>query len=529
MSSKAESTLELEQILSAISYDKNIASNDYKENQFTPYLLPLEYVTDRYLTVLKIGERTVRQRLAFSYKRKDATIHYHFSGFDLKIADGPANDRSYLPLAKTEYRIHIGLLKDGNLTPYDGSPFFLLGIQGMEKPYPLALVSETDGEIVCRGLYLDKDRVVSFNFNSLDKIQLQHYFWRTKHQKRKGSRFFVGNDKIRDIDWSEPASIHKSLDEKIESQHDAKKSFSVELSDYMVGMENGELHIKPVVLYIGPTGVGKTLAVSHAAELTGLPKCSIDLQTVSGTGYVGQSLSDPFVFIKNRSDKEAPFGYVILNEIDKLAGYERNSWGPQIQRELLSILENGKVELWEGKEKSGWFDTSNLFMVFTGTFVGLDKIISKRLGIEKKIGFQHTAEDPKKASALLNKVIVDDLIKYGLMGELVGRISSIGVFDSLTLQDKINILNKPAMSPLEGHKIQLLARGYNVEIEHETLEIIAKSSSPKTGARGLKDPCIRLFKEIKYNPQRFAQDSRIVITPALAEELLGDEKHTLKG
>src|SRR3989344_2756717 len=229
MSDQNKYALELEQILAAIGYDAKITCKDVKDNQFTPYLLPLEYINDKFLTILKIGERAVHQRLAFSYEGKDGIAYYHFNGLDLKKADVPANDRFYLPLAKTEYRMQIGTNEDGKFTPHEGSPFRLLGIRGMKEPFPAAFITETRGDIFCRGLYPKNDVVTSFDFNSLDKLQLQHYLWRASHQKRKDNP-----KKTVEIDLSDPQAIIRFLQRSIVGQEVAMEMVAVAFSNYMV-------------------------------------------------------------------------------------------------------------------------------------------------------------------------------------------------------------------------------------------------------------------------------------------------------
>ncbi|MEK6939668.1 MAG: AAA family ATPase, partial [Nanoarchaeota archaeon] len=329
------------------------------------------------------------------------------------------------------------------------------------------------------------------------------------------------------IDWTDPISINRSLDTVVESQSDAKKVFSVAISQYITGALNGDLHLHPVVLLIGPTGAGKTLMASHIAEKTSLPKATADLQLQSGQGYVGGNSTDVFQIIHRQAKEEAPFGYVVYNELDKLAVDDRNSWGRQLQSELLSILEKGQVQIPDEETRfiapnsKNWFTTKNLFFTFTGAFVGLEEIIAKRLGLEKRIGFavQHHAPMANKYE-LLKQVTAEDLIYYGLMPELVGRITVVGILEALSTTDLMNILSKPVMSPITGHKIQLQQRGYALEVDQEVFYSIAQACPTETGARALKGICGKIFTEIEYQPDTFAKDKSIYLTAALVEDIL---------
>lgn len=339
-----------------------------------------------------------------------------------------------------------------------------------------------------------------------------------------------GSEEKHGIDWLDPKTIHAYLDQKIEGQYHAKKTYSASVSEYIAGMKAGDLHLKPVVLFIGPSGVGKTLCARTIAKVVGIPQASTDLQNISGVGYVGQSLSDSFSFIAKNSESEAPYGYFVANEIDKLVNNDispNNHWGLSVQRELLSVLDNGKIKLWENNDKGTWFDTSNLFYIFTGAFYGLDEIISRRIGSEKKIGFSDISEDPNISDAdrsnLLRQTTVEDLIKFGIIPELMGRITVISVFDPLTLEEKISILSKEQMSPISGHITQLRMRGYQVDLQPEALKVIAKACPPETGARAMKNICGKVFTEIEYDPEKYSAVKKIILTSEMVEEILKGE------
>ncbi|MDP3698498.1 MAG: AAA family ATPase [Nanoarchaeota archaeon] len=474
---------------------------------------------------------------------------YHFTRQRRwEAAEKKRNNLVYLAVEKLPYQLDIPrpekFLKK--------SPFNLYTLQGLEYPYPFVLLEEESEDGLVQHIpyqnhregmswyrrkmenpepwqdyleQLDDGRYVDLNLDHPEERIITISAPRKKYSASSAETtpLVLADPKI---DWTDPVSINQSLDTVVESQHEAKKIFSVAISQYITGAMKGDLHLHPVVLLIGPTGVGKTLMASHIAEKTSLPKGSADLQMQSGQGYIGGNVTDVFEIIYRQAKEDAPYGYVVYNELDKLVVGDSHNWGWQLQSELLSILEKGQVQLSDEERKltangKRWFTTENLFFTFTGAFVGLEKVIAKRLGLEKRIGFgvQHQTPQVNKYE-LLKQVMTEDLIRYGLMPELVGRISVTAVLDPLSTADLKNILQKPSMSPITGHKTQLQQRGYTLEVDEQAFYTIAQACPTETGARALKGICGKIFTEIEYQPARFAKDKSIYVTPTLVEELL---------
>ena len=509
MTNQEDLKLELEQILSAIEFDPKISSADEKNNQFTPYILPLEDVGDRYLTVLKFGEKVVHQRLAFSYESKGSTAYHHFKGFDLKKADTPADDRIYLPLAKTEYKMQIGINNKGKFTPHDGSPFHLLGIRGMEEPFPLAYVQETSDGISCRGLYLSKDKVVtSFDFNTLDKLPLQHFLWRAKHQKIKESL----RKQTVDVDFSNPQAIITYLDRFIVGQDVAKEMVAVSFSNYTLrrATEDEDIPISHMLL-IGPSGVGKTTMMRLLAKAAGIPSVSTKLVGKCAEGFRGQRLSPLFKEFVRESKEEAPYGVMFLDELDKLAR-DTNYYGERLMNEVIGYIDETVVHDWGDNEKDKFqMNTRNILFIAAGAFIGLPgekslvQIVRERSMDDAKI-----SRNAVPADDLLAYVEPIDLIIYGVKSELVGRLSTIVSFHPLNDEERRLILTGSELSPLSGYKKVLKARGFELNTGSNLAELIAASCAKETNARALKSACHKLFYPILLDPQKFAAGNKVI-------------------
>ena len=488
--------------------------------------------------------------IGLAQTRNFCTTYYHFTKQQRwEAVEKKRNDLSYLPVEKLSLQMDIR--HNGKLLKQ--SPFDLYTLQGLKYPFPFVLLEEESEDGMVKHIpYKNHREEVSWHLQGIKdagpwedyldqldngtyfELDLEHPEDRIKvtSEPRKVHSISAAEAiplvvKDSEIDWTDPISINKSLDTVVESQPHAKKIFSVAISQYITGAMKGDLHLRPVVLLIGPTGVGKTLMASHIAEKTTLPKASTDLQMQSGQGYIDGNITDVFQLIHRQAKEEAPFGYVVYNELDKLAVDDRHGWGRQLQSELLSILEKGQVQIPNEESKlyapnsKNWFSTKNLFFTFTGAFVGLEEIIAKRLGQEKHIGFgvQHQAPLANKYE-LLKQVTTEDLIQYGLIPELVGRISVVGVLETLSTTDLLNILKKPSMSPITGHTTQLQQRGYTLEVDEQAFYSIAQACPKETGARALKAMLGRIFTEIEYQPASFAKDKSIYVTSTLVEELL---------
>ena len=506
MTNQLISTLELEQILSAIEYNQKISYTDQNKNTYTPYILAMELVDNKYLAVLKIGERAVRQHLAFSYKEGDEVAYYNIKDFSLTTVDKPENDRAYLPLVKIEYMLSIGKNVEGKFTPFDGAPFHLLGVPGLKHPFPLVYVMETPDGIKPKGLYLNKNSGVSaFDFNGLDKLQLQHYLWGVKYNSPKRSTQLLTG-----VDFSDPQAIIKYLNRFIVGQEVAKEMVAVSFSNYMVRMATGDEEI-PLshMLLIGPSGVGKTTMMRYLAKAADIPCVSEKLTGKATEGYRGQRLSPLFKKFRDNSKLEAPYGIMFLDELDKLAQDEQ-WYGQRIMEELIGYIDDTTVRDWGGdKEEKFEISTRNILFATAGAFLGyqqkksLTQIVRERLMQGAKTSALPSNDD------LHAEVEPLDLIRYGVKSELAGRLNVIVPFHSLNEEERIRILTESELSPLRGYVKLLKHRGYELKTDG-LAEVITKSSAKETNARALQSACHKLFYRILLKPEQYATQDKVI-------------------
>lgn len=509
MSNDQANKLELEQILSAIKYDQKISQVDCNNHEFTPYLFPLERDKDGFAGRFGISGKNADKLVSFSFLRDGLVDYYHFSS-DLTLEKAEKQDcqRIYLPLAKTEYKSIVGINENGQFLPHDGSPFHLAGIEGAEEPYPLVLVGQTADGIVAQGLYFQKSNILTnFNLNGLDKVKLQHFLWKAAYGGRTGKNFDSAL-----VDFFDPQAIIRYLDRFIVGQDIAKEMVAVSFSNYMVRMANVDEGIDiNHMLFIGPSGVGKTTMMRYLAKAAKIPCVSEKLSGKCTEGFRGQRLSPLFKKFREQSNEEAPYGIVFLDELDKLAQDEK-WYGPRLMEELIGYIDDTTVrDRGDSNNKEEQFEisTSNLLFVTAGAFLGsqqkksLSQLIRERLMNDAKTSVIPSNDD------LLAQAEPLDLIRYGIKSELAGRLQVVVPFHSLNEKERVKILSESELSPLHSYARLLEARGYVLKTDG-LAEVIAKSSSKETNARALQSACHKLFYKIILNPTAFADEEKII-------------------
>jgi len=369
--------------------------------------------------------------------------------------------------------------------------------------------------------------------NSLEDLKTDIFGIR----KRKRSRLTNPDTSISKINWEEPQTIVKYLNQYIISQDHAKKVVAVAFSNHMIRFKTKNRNLpRGNILLIGPSGVGKTYMVSLLAKKASLPMAQTKLSGKSSEGYKGENLSSVFEQIIAHGQDKAPYGIVFFDEIDKLA---RDDWGsgsgfgPRLQDELIGWLEETAISNQDLAYTSGHsrrLNTKNLLFVTAGAFQGLgedslENIIARRLNINKRsIGFSTNSKDSEKQidkDYLLQKVLPQDLVTYGLKTELIGRFSSIGVFYPLSVEDKVRILIESKNSPLRKYSQLLESKGYELKIEKSVPKIIIDHCPPETGARAIDAICNNLFLEILYKPEKYADENRVIrVTADLTQKLI---------
>ncbi|MEK6969834.1 MAG: AAA family ATPase [Nanoarchaeota archaeon] len=491
------------------------------------------------------------------------TAYYRYDHAYQWKKEDEKRDVVYLPLRKSSIR--QDLVRENKAI--SGSPCFIYAINGTKYPFPLVILDENNDEGMRSQIFyraankslsvyvsspveseasfrahlrsLEK-RVYSFTAHKLsdEEIIVKHI----KIEKPAELARITGGDstdpvskKPEDlIDWNEPSSIKAYLDRSVIGQHAAKKTLAIAFSNYMAEIETKQSLPRGHVMLVGPTGSGKTMMISLLAKAANLPKVVTKLSMNTKEGYVGQSLSDSCMQIQAQTSEEDPYGLIVIDEIDKAApALNSHNWGNELQDEIISLAEETSMKLTvnkEGHREDQWFNTKNLLFIAAGAFHGEEgmpsiyDIIAHRLGgggDRKKIGFQTEGSViDKEPSKLLEYLIPDDLVKFGLKPELVGRFSARAVLQQLTVDDKVRILNESDNSPIHYYQRLFDVKGYHLEISEAAKRVIAEACPAETGARALNQICIELFSEIIYQPKSFATSGVIVVDKDLAKELI---------
>ncbi len=268
---------------------------------------------------------------------------------------------------------------------------------------------------------------------------------------------------------------------------------------------------------LGPTGSGKTLLAKTLADILKVPFCVADATTLTEAGYVGEDVENILLILIQAADgdvKKAEKGIVYIDEIDKICrktenvSITRDVSGEGVQQALLKIVEGTKI----GVPPNGGrkhpeqqlieMDTTNILFIGMGAFDGIDKIVERRLNTAP-IGFGNTKKimsDDEKNINMLNKVRQEDLKKFGLIPELIGRFPVITHTNPLSEDDLVRILTEPQNSIIKQYRKMLYMDGVDLTFEDDALRLISKiANSTKTGARGLRSILENVLTDIMFD------------------------------